>query len=337
MSDDRTSENQLTRRAMLGTSVAGLGTVALAGAAAAQDATPTGPAAAPRDPRTKHPRPSFAPQRQEWPGLTGRMDPRPDHGEDSYKGSGRLAGRRALVTGGDSGLGRAAVIAFAREGADVAINYLPQEEEDAQEVVALIRAEGRVAVAIPGDLRDEAFCRRLVRQAAERLGGLDVLVANASRQQANEDPLRMSTEAFDATMKTNLYAMFWLTQAAVPLMPAGGSIVVTSSSVAFKAVPFLVDYSMTKAAQVNFVRSMGQVLATRGIPINAVVPGPFWTPIQISGGLPERIYTTLGSDLPVGRPGQPAEIAGLFVGLAEEGNSFATGQVHSATGGTGEA
>jgi hypothetical protein len=291
---------------------------------------PTAPAAA------AYPKPPFAPQRQPWPGLASKMSPRPDHGETSYKGSGRLTGKRALITGGDSGIGRAAAIAYAREGADVAINYLPDEETDAREVIALIRAEGRKAVAIPGDLRDEAFCRKLVERAATELGGLDILVNNAARQQTKPAIADISSADFDATIKTNVYAPFWLTKAAVARMSAGAVIVNTSSEQASDPSEDLVDYAMTRAAVLNFTKSMAKQLASKGIRVNAVAPGPFWTPLQVSGGATMEKLQSFGTTSPLGRPGQPAEIAGLYVAAADPALSYSTGQIFGATGGGGQ-
>ena len=200
---------------------------------------------------------------QPWPGLVSKMVPRPDHGETSYKGSGRLAGRKALITGGDSGMGRAAAIAYAREGADVAINYLPAEESDAKEVIALIKAEGRKAIAIPGDLRDEAFCKRLVDEAVKGLDGLDIVVSNAARQQAHDSILDISTEEFDATIKTNIYAPFWIIKAALPHLKPGSAIIGTTSEQAYDPSANLYDYAQTKAATMNFVKSLAKQLGTK--------------------------------------------------------------------------
>ncbi len=272
-------------------------------------------------------------QHQDPRGTEARMTPRPDHGETSYKGSGRLAGRKALITGGDSGIGRAAAIAYAREGADVAINYLPAEEPDAAEVVDLIRKEGRNAVAIPGDIRDEAFCQRLVADAVAQLGGLDILVNNAAKQGAQPSIERISTAQFDQTMKTNLYAMFWITKAALPHLKPGSAIINTASVVAYDPPEQIIDYAMTKAGIVNFTKGLSKQLATKGIRVNAVAPGPFWTPLQPSGGqLPEKL-PQFGADAALGRPGQPAEIAPLYVLLAVPETSFTTGSVFGATGG----
>ncbi|OWK33599.1 SDR family oxidoreductase [Sphingomonas dokdonensis] len=316
----------------------------VAGAAALTAATATAAAAqAKKDPKAAttaaaaaYPKPPFPVQRQPWPGLASKMNPRPDHGEKSYRGSGKLAGKKALITGGDSGIGRAAAIAYAREGADVAINYLPAEEPDAREVIALIKAEGRKAVAIPGDLRDERFCRTLVEQAATQLGGLDILVNNAARQQTRPGIADISSQDFDDTMKTNVYAPFWLTKAALERMESGAVIVNTSSEQAGDPSKDIVDYAMTRAAVLNFTKGMAKQLASRGIRVNAVTPGPFWTPLQVSGGATPEKQRTFGESAPLGRPGQPAEIAALYVAAADPALSFSTGQVFGATGGNGQ-
>jgi len=290
---------------------------------------------APTDPRQGFPLPPFKEQSQPWPGLAGRMEPKPDHGETSYKGHSLLAGRKALITGGDSGIGRAAAIAYAREGADVAINYLPAEEEDAKAVIAFIQQAGRKAVAIPGDLRDESFCQSLAKQAATQLGGLDILVSNAARQQSHDSILEIDSESFDWTLKTNLYGMFWLVKAAIPLMPAGASIVCTASVNAYSPSENLLDYSITKAGIVAFVKSLAKQMVHRGIRVNAVAPGPFWTPLQVSGGQTQKKLHDFGADTPLGRPGQPAELAPIYVLLASSAASYITGQVYGASGGGG--
>lgn len=288
------------------------------------------------DPVTRYPKPPFKKQSQPWPGLAGKMEPRPDHGETSYKGSGRLAGRRALITGGDSGMGRAAAIAYAREGADVAINYLAAEEPDAQEVIALIRKEGRTGLAIPGDLQDEAFCRKLVEQAVQGLGGLDIVVNNAARQQARTSLLDVSSEDFDATMKTNIYAPFWIIKAALPHLKPGSCIIGTTSEQAYDPSPDLYDYAQTKAATMNYVKSLAKQLAAKGIRVNGVAPGPIWTPLQVSGGATMEKLEKFGGMTPLGRPGQPVELASIYVQLAAADASFATGQVYGAAGGSGQ-
>jgi NAD(P)-dependent dehydrogenase (short-subunit alcohol dehydrogenase family) len=264
------------------------------------------------------------------------MQPKPDHGESSYKGSGRLAGRRALITGGDSGMGRATAIAYAREGADVAINYLPSEEPDAKEVIALIREAGRKAVAIPGDLRNEGFCRELVAEAVSELGGLDVLVSNAGRQQSSESFLDISSEDFDSTMKTNIYAPFWILKAAVPHMKPGSCIIATTSEQAYDPSPDLYDYAQTKAATMNFVKSLAKQLAKKGIRVNGVAPGPVWTPLQVSGGAQPEKQQKFGGQTPFGRAGMPSELAGIYVLLADNQASFATGQIYGSSGGAGQ-
>lgn len=327
---------QSSRRRFVGTVAAGIaGGAALApglaqaqaGAAATNPPRPLTPPA--------YPKPPFQRQKQDWPGLASKMTPRPDHGETTYRGSGRLTGRRALITGGDSGMGRGAAIAFAREGADVAINYLPAEEPDAREVAELIRQAGRKAVLIPGDLRDENFCKKLVADAARQLGGLDILVSNAARQQSIESILDLSTAEMEQTFKTNLYAMFWIVKAAVPLMPRGGSIIVTASVQAYDPSPNLLAYASTKAAQVAFVKALAKQLAEKGIRVNAVAPGPVWTPLQVTGGQSQEGLEKFGSESPFKRPGQPGELAGAYVNLASRESSYTTGQVYGVTGGAG--
>jgi NAD(P)-dependent dehydrogenase (short-subunit alcohol dehydrogenase family) len=288
------------------------------------------------DPTTKYPKPPYKKQSQPWPGLASKMDPPPDHGEKSYRGSGRLAGRKALITGGDSGMGRAAAIAYAREGADVAINYFPTEEPDAQEVIALIKAEGRVGVAIPGDLRDEKFCQELVERAVKVLGGLDIVVNNAARQQSRESILDVTSEDFDATMKTNIYAPFWIIKAALPHLRAGSVIIGTASEQAYDPSPELYDYAQTKAATMNYVKSLAKQLGPKGIRVNAVAPGPIWTPLQVSGGASMEKLEQFGSQTPLGRAGQPAELGSIYVQLAADDASYATGQVYGAAGGSGQ-
>ncbi len=332
-----------SRRAIVG--VGGMGLVAAAAPALAQSSkdeplskpseTPPPPQGL-QDPRSKYPKPPFRRQEQPWPGLASRMNPRPDHGETSYRGSGRLAGRKALITGGDSGMGRAAAIAFAREGADVAINHLPEEEPDAREVIDLMKAEGRKALSIPGDIRDEAFCKRLVDEAVRGLGGLDILVSNAGRQQTRSSILDISTEDFDATMRTNIYAPFWIIKAALPHMPPGSAIIGTASEQAYDPSPDLYDYAQTKAATMNYVKSLAKQLASKGIRVNAVAPGPIWTPLQVSGGATQEKLEKFGGQTPLGRPGQPAELGSIYVQLAMADASYATGQVYGSAGGSGQ-
>lgn len=321
----------------LGSAMAAVAAVPAFAQSAAGAASQAGPAAQPlQDPTKKYPQPPFAEQTQPWPGLASKMEPRPDHGEKSYRGSGRLAGRKALITGGDSGMGRAAAIAYAREGADVAINYFPSEEPDAQEVVALIKAEGRVAVPIPGDLRDEAFCVQLVAQALQGLGGLDIVVSNAGRQQSRASILDLTTQDFDATMKTNIYAPFWIIKAAVPHLPPGSVIIGTTSEQAYDPSADLYDYAQTKAATMNYVKSLAKQLAPKGIRVNGVSPGPIWTPLQVSGGAPMERLKKFGADTPMKRPGQPAELASIYVQLAASDASFTTGNIYGAGGGKGQ-
>jgi NAD(P)-dependent dehydrogenase (short-subunit alcohol dehydrogenase family) len=288
------------------------------------------------DPTSKYPKPPFPEQHQPWPGLASKMEPRPDHGETTYQGHGRLTGRRALITGGDSGMGRAAAIAFAREGADVAINYLIHEQPDADEVLALIRAAGRTGVGIPGDIREESFCEDLVARAIRSLGGLDILVSNAGRQQSHQSILDISTEEFDWTMKTNIYAPFWIIKAALPNMTPGSCIIATTSEQAYDPTPDLYDYAQTKAATMNFVKSLAKQLASKGIRVNGVAPGPVWTPLQVSGGASTEKQKQFGSHTPIGRAGMPAELAGIYVQLADNQGSFATGQIYGSSGGAGQ-
>lgn len=288
-----------------------------------------------QDPRTQYPQPPFPRQPQPVPGEASKMDPVPDHGETSYNGSAKLTGRKALVTGGDSGIGRAAAIAFAREGADVAISYLPSEKADAQQVIALIEAEGRTAVALPGDITSEAWCRELVATAVEKLGGLDILVINAGRQQNREDISKVSSDDFDRTMKTNLYAMHWIAQAAVPHLPAGASVITTASVQAYKPSAILLDYATTKAGIVAYTKALSRQLLEKGIRANVVAPGPFWTPLQSSGGQPPEAVMKFGSESEYGRPGQPVEIAPVYVLLASQEGSFINGEVFGVTGGSG--
>lgn len=331
-------ENKINRRKAIGELGLGIGVVAGApvfnATVASYDSVSV--AAGLEDPTTKFPSPPFKEQKQPWPGLASKMDPQPDHGETSYKGSGRLTGRKALITGGDSGMGRAAAIAYAREGADVAINYLPAEESDAKEVIELIKKEGRKAIAIPGDLREEAFCKRLVEEAVKGLGGLDILVNNAGRQQTRESILDISSEDFDATMKTNIYAPFWITKAALPHLQPGSVIIATTSVQATDPSPDLFDYAQTKAANTSYVRSLAKQLGPKGIRVNGVAPGPIWTALQVSGGATMEKLKNFGGDTPLGRPGQPAELGSIYVQLAANEASYSTGQVYGAAGGGGQ-
>jgi NAD(P)-dependent dehydrogenase (short-subunit alcohol dehydrogenase family) len=260
------------------------------------------------------------------------MDPPPDHGEESYKGSGKLEGRKAVVTGGDSGIGRAVALAFAREGADVLFTYLEEEQEDARETARLVEDAGRRAVAVSCDIREEANCRALIDRAVEEFGRIDVLVNNAAYQMSQPDGIAaITTEQFDRVMRTNLYGMFWLSKFALPHIQAGGSIVNTASVQGYQPSPHLLDYAMTKAAIVNFTQGMAQMLAERGVRVNAVAPGPVWTPL-IPATMPDT--SEFGKQAPLGRPAQPAEMAPAYVFLASEDASFITGEIVNATGGT---
>lgn len=288
-----------------------------------------------QDPRHQYPQPPFPEQPQTAPGLACRMDPVPDHGEESYVGSGKMTGRRALITGGDSGIGRAAAIAFAREGADVALSYLPSEQADAEEVAALIRAAGQTAVLLPGDVSSEAWCKEMVAKATRELGGLDGLVINAGRQQYREEIAELTSEDFDLTMKTNLYALHWISRAAVTHMPPGASIVTTTSIQGYDPSAILLDYATTKAGIVAYTKALAKQLIKKGIRVNGVAPGPFWTVLQPSGGQPQDAVTQFGSKVPLGRPGQPAEIAPLYVLLSSQEGSYLTGEIFGATGGNG--
>ncbi|MDM9646437.1 SDR family oxidoreductase [Rhizobium sp. S163] len=286
-----------------------------------------------QNPLTQYPQPEFPKQPQPVPGLASKMEPLPDHGEQSYKGLGRLNGRKALVTGGDSGIGRAAAIAYAREGAAVAINYLPEEQSDADEVVKLIEAEGRTAVAIPGDLKSEEFCKELVSKAHAALGGLDLLVNVAGRQKAIDSIEDLTTEQFDETFKTNVYALFWVCKAALPMMPAGATIINTASIQAYQPSETLLDYAPTKSAIVAFSKALSKQVLSKGIRVNVVAPGPFWTPLQTSGGQTQDVIQKFGSEVPMKRPGQPAECAPIYVFLATQESSYITGEVFGVTGG----
>ncbi|ESY89653.1 dehydrogenase [Mesorhizobium sp. LNHC209A00] len=333
----KNTPSSFSRRDFVGAVGIGLTAGAVAQAAAQETTTkPLDNGSAMQDPRSKYPQPPFQAQTQPWPGLARDMKPKPDHGETTYKGSGRLAGRKAIITGGDSGMGRAAAIAYAREGADVAINYYPSEEPDAREVIQLIRDAGRTGVALPGDLRDEAFCQKLVADALQQLGGLDVVVCNAGRQQAKPSILDITTEEFDATMKTNIYAPFWIIKAALPHLKPGSCIIGTTSEQAYDPSAELYDYAQTKAATMNYVKSLAKQLGPKGIRVNGVAPGPIWTPLQISGGASEEKYKEFGSTTALKRPGQPAELASIYVQLAADDASFATGNIYGSGGGQGQ-
>ncbi|WP_275554239.1 SDR family oxidoreductase [Mixta sp. Marseille-Q2659] len=286
-----------------------------------------------QNPLTQYYTGEYPKQRQPAPGIQQDMQPVPDCGEKSYRGSQRLEGRKALVTGADSGIGRAAAIAYAREGADVAINYLPAEQRDAEEVANYIREAGRNVVLIPGDVSDEAFCKQLVTQAHEALGGLDILALVAGKQVAVENIAELTTEQFRKTYETNVFALFWITQAAIPLLPEGASIITTSSIQAYQPSPHLLDYASTKAAILAYTRALAKQVAEKGIRVNSVAPGPIWTALQIAGGQPQEKLPEFGKQTPMKRAGQPAELAGVYVYLASQESSYVTAEVHGVTGG----
>ncbi|SHI34655.1 SDR family oxidoreductase [Wenxinia saemankumensis] len=288
-----------------------------------------------QDPRNQYPAPPFPRQPQPAPGLAKRLDPPADHGETSYAGSGRLEGRRALVTGGDSGIGRAVAIAFAREGADVAINYLPDEQPDADEVGALIREAGREAVLLPGDVKDEDFARGLPHEAARALGGLDILVVNAAHQKSFPSFDDLTSDDFDATMRTNLHALFWTTQEAARILPPGASIIATGSVQAYDPSAAILQYATTKAGITAFAKALSSELISRGIRVNVVAPGPIWTPLNPSGGAPQEKVESFGGGSTFGRPGQPVELSPVYVLLASQEASYITGEVYGVTGGAG--
>ena len=277
----------------------------------------------------------FDPKRQHQPepGLDAELDPKPDLGEESYRGTGRLRGRKALVTGADSGIGAATVIAFAREGADVVMAYLPQEEKDAQRVASIAQDAGVQVFTIPGDLRDSGYCRDLVDRAVESLGGLDLVVNNGGKQVYVEDITDLTDEQFDDTFKTNVYAMFWITKAATPHLPPGSTIINTTSIQAYEPSPILVDYASTKATINAFTKAVAQQLAPKGIRVNAVAPGPVWTVLQVTDGQPPEKLEEFGENTPLGRMGQPAEVAPAFVFLASAESSYVAGETLGVTGG----
>jgi NAD(P)-dependent dehydrogenase (short-subunit alcohol dehydrogenase family) len=267
------------------------------------------------------------------PGMTGEMDTEPDHGEDSYRGSDRLSGKRAVITGGDSGIGRAVAFAFACEGADVLISYLPDEEDDARETVRLVEKAGRKAITVPGDIRDEAHCTAIIEKAITGLGGVDILVNNAAYQMSQDGGIfDISTEQFDRVMKTNLYAMFWLSKAAAGKMEPGSTIINTASIQAYQPSPQLLDYATTKAGIIAFTKALAANVADRGIRVNAVAPGPIWTPL-IPATMPKEKVESFGENTPMGRAGQPAELAPAYVFFASQESSYVTGEVLGVTGG----
>ncbi|MFJ5144200.1 SDR family oxidoreductase [Curtobacterium sp. NPDC088465] len=289
-----------------------------------------------QDPRSQYARPPFPPQTQQGSGLASAMDPAPDHGETAYLGTGRMPGYRVLVTGADSGIGRAAAIAMAKEGADVAMNALPEEREDLEQVRDVVGDLGRRAVLLPGDLTDEAFCDTLVRDAVSELGGLDALVLVAGHQQVHEDVTEQSTEDFDRTIKVNLYSMFWLVRAAVPHMAPGSAIVTTSSVSAYQPQDRMIDYAATKSAIITYTNGLARQLAAKGIRANCVVPGPVWTPLQPIS-YPGDEIAAYGQDTPFGRPAQPVELGSAYVHLAGPESSYTSGSTLTVAGATGVA
>ncbi|MFE5628275.1 SDR family oxidoreductase [Streptomyces sp. NPDC056543] len=283
------------------------------------------------DPVTRHPQPPLPDQEQDHPGSTEEMDPRPDHGEDSYQGHNVLLDRATVVTGGDSGIGRAVCLAFAREGADVVFTHLPEEADEAAETTRLIREAGRKAVAVSCDIREESQCEALIARAVSELGRVDVLVNNAAYQMSQPDGIEaITTEQFDRVMKTNLYGMFWLTRTALAHMPRGGCIINTTSVQGYQPSPHLLDYAMTKSAIISFTHGLAQMLAERGVRVNAVAPGPVWTPLT-PATMPDT--TEFGEQSPLGRPAQPAEMAPAYVFLASPQAGYITGEIVNATGG----
>lgn len=285
-----------------------------------------------QDPLTKYPQPPYSDEKQEVPGTEAEMQPKADHGETSYRGSGKLTGRKALITGGDSGIGRAVAIAFAREGADVLISYL-NEDEDARETARYVEEAGQKAVLMAGDISDETHCRQLVQRAVDELGGLDILVNNAAFQMAHESLQEISSEELDRTFRTNIYAMFYLCKAAEEHLKPGSTVVNTTSVNAYKPSPILLAYAATKAAIQNFTANLGQVWAEKGIRVNCVAPGPIWTPLIPSTMPPEKVKT-FGQDVPLKRAGQPAELAAVYVLLASDDSSYMTGSTVQVTGGS---
>jgi NAD(P)-dependent dehydrogenase (short-subunit alcohol dehydrogenase family) len=287
----------------------------------------------PTDPTEQYPKPEQPAESIEHPGHTGDMARQPDHGEQTYRGSGKLTGKRAVITGGDSGIGRAVAIAFAREGADVLLSYLPDEEDDAKTTARHVEEAGRAVVLAPGDVRDEGYCRQLVERAVAELGGIDILVNNAAYQMAQPGGLAdITPEQLDRVFRTNIYAMFWLCQAALPHLRPGSSIINTSSVEAYQPKPPLLDYAATKAAIVNFTKGLAQQLAERGIRVNTVAPGPIWTPL-IPATMPADSVPSFGEQTPLGRAGQPAELAPAYVFLASQESSYITGERIGVTGG----
>lgn len=286
-----------------------------------------------QNPVTQFRQSGFPKQSQEAPGVQADMHPKPDCGEKSYVGHNRLVGRKALVTGGDSGIGRAVAIAFAREGADVVISYLPSEKEDAEEVANLIDAEGRKVEIIAGDLKDECFCKSLIQEAHAALGGLDILALVAGKQVSQTDIQNITTEQLYDTFAINVFSLFWVMKEALPLLPPGASVITTTSIQAYQPSPNLLDYAATKGAIVDFTRALAKQVAEKGIRVNAVAPGPIWTPLQVSGGQEQEKLPEFGQNTPLKRAGQPVELAGAYVFLASQEASYVTAEVYGVTGG----
>ncbi|WIE65130.1 SDR family oxidoreductase [Curtobacterium sp. MCLR17_036] len=286
-----------------------------------------------RDPNTLYPAPPYPEQEQSLPGAAWKMDPKPDHGEESYVGLGRLKGFRGIVTGADSGIGRAAAIALSREGADLVLSYLPDEQEDAEQVRDLLESEGRRAVLFPGDIADEQYCKDLVQKGVDELGGLDTLVMVAGRMDSNDDILTLDTSMFDSTFKTNIYSLFWLTKAAVPHLEPGSTIVTTGSIQASTPSADKIDYAVSKGAIKLFTEAVAQQLAPKGIRVNSVAPGPVWTPLQ-PGSDDAQTVAHFGEGSPFGRPGQPAELGAAYVHLVSPESSYQSGSTITIAGGT---
>ncbi|WP_029901939.1 SDR family oxidoreductase [Prevotella sp. 10(H)] len=286
-----------------------------------------------QNPLTQYRQDGFPKQLQEAPGVQCEMTPVPDCGEESYKGNERLKGRKALITGGDSGIGRAAAIAYAREGADIAINYLEAEQKDAESLAELLEKEGKKVILIPGDLSDEKFCRQMIKEAHEKLGGLDILALVAGKQVSKTDIEEVTTEQLTNTYAINVFSLFWTVQEALPLLQPGSSIITTSSIQAYQPSPDLLDYAGTKSAIIAFTRGLAKQVASKGIRVNCVAPGPIWTPLQISGGQQQEKLPKFGQNTPLERAGQPVELAGVYVLLASQESSYVTAEVYGVTGG----
>jgi len=286
-----------------------------------------------QDPLTQYRTDGFPKQLQDAPGVQEDMTPVPDCGEESYLGSSKLLGRKALITGGDSGIGRAAAIAYAREGADIAINYVESEQEDAKSLKELLESEGHKVILIPGDLRDEKFNKEMVEKAYQQLGGLDILCLVAGKQVSQDDIMDITTEQLKATFEINVYSLFWTVKAALPLMPPGSTIITTTSIQAYQPSPHLLDYASTKSAIVAFTRALAKQIAEKGIRVNSVAPGPVWTALQVSGGQPQEKLPDFGQNTPLKRAGQPVELSAVYVLLASQESSFTTAEVYGITGG----